>query len=330
MKLLSLLLLVSPLFGQKVTHFTVPVPVGDSLGSVVQGPDNAMWFTLPAYGGQSGEIGRVTASGQFTFYDIPSGALTDVFGITSLGDDLWFTGSTLIVPGVIYSVSTKGVFREYRLLSNFFPNQLVAGPTRGFVWFSASLFPGSESGGGNVVYYFIASMTQQGALNLYEQPVGGNYLATAVGPDDNIWMVGTNNGVSSIARMTTEGVFTEWPTITPNDGYGGIVAGPDGALWFTEPSVNQIGRITTSGDMSEFSLPSSATFPDSITSAGGELWFVYEISGDQSESVGKISTSGAVTLYPSELAFYLAAGPNGTLWSTYALTNQIGFTHLSR
>ena len=39
MKLLSLLLLVSPLFGQKVTHFTVPVPVGDSLGSIVQGPD---------------------------------------------------------------------------------------------------------------------------------------------------------------------------------------------------------------------------------------------------------------------------------------------------
>jgi hypothetical protein len=35
----------------------------------------------------------------------------------------------------------------------------------------------------------------------------------------------------------------------------GITTGPDGALWFTESQGNQIGRITTSGQLRDFPLP---------------------------------------------------------------------------
>jgi hypothetical protein len=43
--------------------------------------------------------------------------------------------------------------------------------------------------------------------------------------------------------MTTTGRITEFPIPTPASEPGGIVAGPDGAVWFTEFFGNRIGRI---------------------------------------------------------------------------------------
>src|SRR5436309_16032742 len=58
----------------------------------------------------------------------------------------------------------------------------------------------------------------------------------------------------------------------------GITAGPDGNLWFTEGSafvVNRIGRLTTSGTLTEFSSGiSGASFVARITRGpDGNLWF---------------------------------------------------------
>ena len=54
----------------------------------------------------------------------------------------------------------------------------------------------------------------------------------------------------------------------------GIVAGPDGALWFTEQSTNKIGRVTTSGAFTEFANPNTAASPRTIAlGADGNFWF---------------------------------------------------------
>jgi streptogramin lyase len=47
---------------------------------------------------------------------------------------------------------------------------------------------------------------------------------------------------------------------------GGIAAGPDGNLWFTDGTPAQIGRVTSGGTVSEFSsgLPAGAE-PDALT-----------------------------------------------------------------
>jgi streptogramin lyase len=47
-----------------------------------------------------------------------------------------------------------------------------------------------------------------------------------------------------IGRITTAGLITEFPTPTINSFPICFVAGPDGALWFTESSGDKIGRIT--------------------------------------------------------------------------------------
>src|SRR5260370_1150459 len=60
----------------------------------------------------------------------------------------------------------------------------------------------------------------------------------------------------------------ESPGRTPDgrDGSpGGITAGPDGALWFTELNGNRIGRITPAGQLREFPLPTAMSGLYSIT-----------------------------------------------------------------
>ena len=61
----------------------------------------------------------------------------------------------------------------------------------------------------------------------------------------------------AVARAgSAEVSLTEYPV--PAGGWiapYGIAAGADGALWFTEQLGNKIGRITTSGGLTEYSLP---------------------------------------------------------------------------
>ena len=69
-----------------------------------------------------------------------------------------------------------------------------------------------------------------------------------------------------------------------------MVAGPDGALWFTNNG--WIGRITTSGVLSYYADPSIA-HPDGIAvGPDGALWFT-----DDNNSIGRITTAGVVTSY---------------------------------
>src|SRR5439155_6426898 len=69
---------------------------------------------------------------------------------------------------------------------------------------------------------------------------------------------------------------------------GGITAGPDGNLWFTEIASNNIGRISTAGVITEFAVPTANSAPFGITAGpDGNLWFT-EQNGNQ---IGRISTT---------------------------------------
>ncbi len=60
-------------------------------------------------------------------------------------------------------------------------------------------------------------------------------------------------GVGGHALAVT---FSEFPIPTANSSPNDITTGPDGALWFTEAQTNKIGRVTTSGTTTEFTIPS--------------------------------------------------------------------------
>lgn len=130
-----------------------------------------------------------------------------------------------------------------------------------------------------------------------------------VGPDGNIWFAETRAG--KIGRLAN-GVLSEFTT--PSGAGPGIVAGPDGALWFC--GLNAVDRITTSGVITEFPMPTPLLFsgPTWITlGPDGNLWFTEE--GKQ--KVGRITPAGVVTEFDVGMNVYpqnITTGPDGNLW----------------
>ncbi len=101
----------------------------------------------------------------------------------------------------------------------------------------------------------------------------------------------------------------------------GITAGPDGNLWFTEFYDNVVGRITTKGTSTLFSLntQNSATY---ITNGpGGALWvtLLNDVGGSTTNKIGRLTTKGALTTFTVPKASYIwdiTTGPDGNLYFT--------------
>jgi virginiamycin B lyase len=94
-----------------------------------------------------------------------------------------------------------------------------------------------------------------------------------------------------------------------------IVAGPDGALWFTEQAATRIGRVTTSGSFSFFPLPSGGNTYGIAVGPDGRIWFTERTVN--APQIGAITTTGTITEYPlpsDENPTAIAAGPDGRLW----------------
>ena len=146
------------------------------------------------------------------------------------------------------------------------------------------------------------------------------------GPDGNLWYTEANPAAGGIGRITPSGAIEQFTNgLTSGSSPTGIAAGSDGALWFTESDSDKIGRITTSGTITEFNVPTANSFPDQITAGPDDaLWFT-EHDGNK---IGRITTAGSFTEYaiPSANAqpLGITVGPDGALWFVENGANKIG------
>ena len=133
-----------------------------------------------------------------------------------------------------------------------------------------------------------------------------------------------------LERRALLAAITEFPTLSTNALPAGIASGivavPGGNIWFTEPGVNKIGEISTSGaPPKEFPVNSTLGSPQGITfGPDGNLWFTEAAAN----KIGVMNTSGVVlNEYPITTAASdpqgITAGPDGNLWFTEAATGKI-------
>jgi len=269
---------------------------------------------------------RGIADGQtITEFTIPT-AQTEPGDIAAGPDgNLWFTEVTYASgPGprgpvelpssaAIARISPTGVITEFTFSDGLFPNSITLGPY-GNLW-----FPETGLTGG----YRLSRITPSGVITQFEIFLSSSFGLgdIATGPDGNLW--GTEIG-PSIARITTAGASAEF-ALPPMANVSKIVSGPDGNMWFTDGGTNQIGRITTSGDVTEYSIPTPNSGPFGISlGPDGNLWFT-ESTGNK---IGRITPAGAITEFPAiadgSSPLGIAAGPDGNMWFTEALRNKIG------
>ncbi|WP_217912823.1 virginiamycin B lyase family protein [Miltoncostaea marina] len=93
----------------------------------------------------------------------------------------------------------------------------------------------------------------------------------------------------------------------------GIVAGPDGAMWFA--AGERIGRVTTDGRISSFAAAGPRSAVGGVAAApDGAVWF----TDTRRRAVGRVAQDGALTRFPvadgGPPLGDIAAGADGNLW----------------
>jgi hypothetical protein len=115
---------------------------------------------------------------------------------------------------------------------------------------------------------------------------------------------------------------------------GGIAAGADGNLWFVDGGRGKVGRITLSGAITEFDLPTVVGGPYGITAGpDGNLWVTTNALGQgRQDWILRISADGAVSRFQAGTGSGnsgtgpqdITSGPDGNLWFTEFWSNRIG------
>ena len=336
----------------------------DSPSAIALGSDGALWFTNAA----NNSIGRITTSGLIT--NFTGTGIADPQGIVAGPDGaLWFTNDNSI--GRITTGGNVSTFAGWRTMH---PRVITDGPD-GAMWFTDAFVGriGRVTTDGMITKVTpVAGAETLPSDHCCQEPNAG-LVGIAVGPDGALWY--TINASASIGRITTTGVTSSFlgPLARPDlmaagphgdvwfadaerigritsagvtrsfsepVGPGGIAAGPDGAMWFTNltgsdfcSSPCSIGRVTTAGHFEFFSLPRRVLSLSNITSGpDGNMWFIASTNSGNSvgAAIGRITMSGVVTLFrlPNYrgCCYYrpgdITAGPDGALWFTNFYTTD--------
>ena len=219
------------------------------------------------------------------------------------------------VPDTAAGIVTIFHSHGFHLSSGSNPSNITAGPD-GALWFTN---PGNNT---------IGRITPWGYVKDYSGTGIARPWAITSGPDGAVWF--TNFFGPSIGRITTSGTVSTFTGAV--NGPVSIATSRFGTLWYSNwplvPTTScswSIGRITHAGASTCFHA-SGIVYPQDMTRGpDSAMWFTNGGVGGGSYSIGRISKTGSVTIYP--LTAYpngIAAGSDGAVWFTYPNTNAIG------
>lgn len=303
----------TPIIPKVTNEFAIPT-ANSNPGGLTVGRDGFMYFTEQ----NTGKIGQTSTGGSMKEFTIASNGGTagnNGFDITAGPDgNLWFTerGAS---PGIARMEITNQAVTEYPVAGSS-PAFIVPGPVQNTLVFSD---PGHNAIGQITTS---GTVSETGIPTANANPLG---LTTNSGDVNHVYFV--ENNASNVGILNVQSnVISEVPTLTPNAGPTAIVQGPDGALWFTENNVAKIGRLTLSGQMTEYPLSPATSATGLVTALDNNLYF----ADPAQNQIGRISgiSPGTVTEFAiptaNALPFKLIIGPDGRIYFTEAQGNKIG------
>lgn len=210
------------------------------------GPDGrTIWFT----GKATGTVGRIAPGGEIRHFALPTPGGVPIYIHAGPDGNMWVTE---LAGNKIARVTPDGVATEFDIPTAYArPIAIVPGPD-GNMWFS-------EEAGSKV-----ARITPAGVITEYPVPRSHpNRILAGLAFDraGNLWVqqyvdhnVPSPPGRDAIVRIDWAGLagapealrpahFTTFPVPTRDTVMHRIIAGPDGAMWFTEMRADRLGRI---------------------------------------------------------------------------------------
>ncbi|HEX3582005.1 MAG TPA: hypothetical protein VH087_09610 [Thermoanaerobaculia bacterium] len=285
-----------------VLKYPTPTTVAGP-ASLVLGPDGNVWFAESL----ANKIGRITPAGVITEFLIPTANSFPAGIAAGVDGNLWFTEAD---GNKIGRITPSGAVTEFSIhTAGALPAPIVSGAD-GALWFAEAQYNNMAwiSPFGDIAEYHLSAtnnvaggilavaaapdqaiwftenhasrigrVTETGQFTEVNLPTANAQPSGIVrGPDGNFWVAESQlDGNARIGRITPGGVVTEYSITTAASSAVAIVAGPDGALWFSwsTSTAGEIGRITTSGTMTQFDLPAGTTADALAFGADGALWF---------------------------------------------------------
>ncbi len=272
-----------------IEEFPIETTYEGSLGAIATGPEGSIWVdqqSYSPYAPRTGVIERMSLNGLLTGYYPLSLGVIPLDLERGVGGDMWYTGARVIPdnePFTIGQITPAGAITEF---------PITVGTPR----------PYAESE--------------------YTGPT-----SIAQGSDGNMWFTDqyrNSEGRRFVGRITASGSITEfWIPIgrradLPETSVpGGIALGADGSMWFTDDGTNTagrnlIGRITTSGVITEYPIPTPGSMPGAIVlGSDGNMWF----SEPGVNRIGSITPTGEIAEYPTPgVSGDITLGPDGNIW----------------
>ena len=211
----------------------------------------------------------------------------------------------------------EGSITHYPIPVETTPYGMTTGPD-GKIWFVDS---GNHVGG-----TFIGRMATSGTIlssDLVKLPSSALGLAATLGPDGNMW-VAQDSEIDKVpvgVSLTSE--ITEYPLGSGTGGYGSIVPGPDGRLWFGWNK--KLGAITTSGEVQGYETNSGTSVSGVTVGTDGKLWYGAGNAIARMDTTGKTGPGNEFPLPGGDSGINgLVLGPDGNIWFSVAGPAAIG------
>lgn len=288
--------------------------------AITTGPDGNLWFTEL----NASKIGRITTAGSVTEYPLsydsePAGIATGPDG------NLWFTEGVANKIGRLNP--TTGAITEFALPINSDPGSIASG-YNGYepsLWF---LEPGTN---------ILGNITTSGSITQYSIDTTNSGLGEITAGVSGVWF--TESRANKIAHLFMEKVcrrfcflqpqVQEYSIPAPGGDPTGITLGADGNVWFTEPLNNDIGSLTPAGVITQYSVPTTNSWPLGI--AANTQGIAFTEAFFSSNKIGWMPYGGTIgerTLnvarsYPYGITF----GPDGNPWFTGYESNTIEYLY---
>ena len=145
---------------------------------------------------------------------------------------------------------------------------------------------------------------------------------------------GRSSGRAYVVRLDADGTMSRFPipgrARQRSEGPTAIVNGPDGDVWFADPGLNRIGRVTPDGRIAEYRV---RVRPQALAAGPGDsLWFAGWGGAGTIDASGKVRVLRTGVFEGLEIGSNGAAtvGPEGDLWFIGAATRVLRLTPSGR
>lgn len=310
------------------TEYTIPSGVHPS--DLTRGPYNTVYFTNP---GSSGAVANLyqfaIGTGVVRTFPAPPAYQSAGFdSIISLNSSVYYVVKQPVNEDTFYfaRVTSTGAYSftgapyfEFGLLTNFAQVPNTNTFTYGYCVDPCESASSGTAAGASLTDYFVPQGISGGP--------GGDLYVTAIchGPcnpaltDSRVYVISPGGSILHVFAL-------------PNGSLPkGIVSGSDHNLWITEPGINKIARMTATGSVTQYTVPTANAGLDRITYGYDLALFFTESTANK---IGRITTAGAITEYTVPTAASKPTGitpcsgsPCGThggLWFTETAANKLG------